>query len=109
VRSSADQKHMRASDGVLGVRTFQMDAGYSFNSAGGAYLDGIARLFEDKIRVAEVYLEMREINPDTSIRALSRAANVSQKFATKVIGEIESGALIVLVCRKDIAPVGLDL
>ena len=76
------------------VRTSQEGAGYSFNSVGGVYRDGIARPFEDKIRVAEVYLEMREINPDTSIRALSRAANVSQKFATKVIGEIESGALI---------------
>ena len=53
------------------VRTSQEGAGYSFNSVGGAYLYGIARLFEDKIRVAEVYLEMREIDPDTSIRALS--------------------------------------
>jgi len=52
---------------------------------GGAYRDGVARTFEDKIRVAEIYLEMREINPNMLIRALSRAARVGKTFVTKVI------------------------
>jgi len=72
----------------------QEGAGYTLNSVGGAYRDGVARTFEDMIRVAEIYLEMREINPNVSIRALSRAARVGKTFVTKVISEVESGALI---------------
>ncbi len=76
------------------MRTSQEGAGYTFNSAGGAYRYGVARPFEDKIRVAEIYLEMREINPNVSTRAVSLAASVGKKIATKVISEVESGALI---------------
>jgi len=76
------------------VRTSQEGASYTFNSAGGAYRDGVARPFEDKIRVAEIYLEMREIDPNVSIRALSRAARVGKNVVTKVISEVKSGALI---------------
>ena len=76
------------------MRTSQEGAGYTFNSAGGAYRDGIARPLEDKIRVAEIYLEMREIDPNVSIRALSRAGSVGKTFVTKVISEVKSGALI---------------
>ena len=76
------------------MRTSQEGAGYTFNSVGGAYCDGLARTFEDKIRVAAIYLEMREINPNVLIRALSRAARVGKTFVTKVISEVESGALI---------------
>ena len=77
------------------VRTSQEGASYTFNSVGGAYCDGVARPFEDKIRVAEIYLEMREIDPNVSIRALSRrAGRVGKTFVTKVISEVESGALI---------------
>ena len=76
------------------VRTSHEGAGYTFNSAGGAYPNGVARPFKDKIRVAEIYLEMREINPNVSIRALSRAARVGKTFVTKVICEVKSGALI---------------
>ena len=61
---------------------------------GGAYRDGVARTIEDKIWVAEIYLEMRDINPNMLIRALSRAARVGKTFVTKVISEVESGALI---------------
>ncbi len=78
----------------LVVHTSQEGAGYTFNSAGGAYRRGVARPFEDKIRVAEIYLEMREIDPDVSTRAVSLAASVGKKFATKVVSEVESGALI---------------
>ncbi len=52
-----------------GVHTSQEGAGYAFNSAGGAYRHGVARPFEDKIRVAEIYLEMREIDPNVSTMA----------------------------------------
>ncbi len=55
----------------LVVPTSQEGAGYTFNSAGGAYRLGVARPFEDKIRVAEIYLEMREINPDVLTMAVS--------------------------------------
>jgi hypothetical protein len=70
-------------------RTSQEGAGYTFNSAGGAYRHGVARPFKDKIRVAEIYLEMREIDPDVSIRAASLAASVGKKFATKVVSEVK--------------------
>ncbi len=54
------------------VRTSQEGAGNTFNSAGGAYRHGVARPFEDKkIRVAEIYLEMREIDPDVLTMAVS--------------------------------------
>jgi hypothetical protein len=53
------------------VRTSQEGAGFTFNSAGGAYHHGVARPFEDKIQVAEIYLEMREIDPDVSTMAVS--------------------------------------
>ncbi len=76
------------------MRTSQEGAGYTFNSAGGAYHHGVARLFEDKIRVAEIYREMREIDPDVSTRAVSLAASVGKKIATKVVSKVESGALI---------------
>ncbi len=76
------------------MRTSQEGAGYTFNSAEGAYRHGVARPFEDNIRVAEIYLEMREIDPDVLIRAVSLAASVGKKFATKVVSEVESGALI---------------
>ena len=76
------------------MRTSQEGTGYTFNSVGGAYCDGLARTFEDKIRVAAIYLEMREINPNVLIRALSRAARVGKTFVTKVICEVKSGALI---------------
>ncbi len=66
----------------------------TFNSAGGAYCHGVARPFEDKIWVAEIYLEMREINPDVLIRAVSFAASVGKNFSTKVVSEVDSGALI---------------
>ncbi len=36
------------------VRTSQEGAGYTFNSAGGAYHNGVARPFKDKIRVDEI-------------------------------------------------------
>jgi hypothetical protein len=78
----------------LVVRTSQEGAGYTFNSAGGAYCHGVARPFKDKIQVAEIYLEMREIDPDVSIRAVSLAASVGKNFATKVVSEVKSGALI---------------
>ncbi len=76
------------------MRTSQEGAGYIFNSAGGAYHHGVARPFEDKIQVAEIYLEMREIDPDVSIRAVSLAASVGKNFAMKVVSEVKSGALI---------------
>ncbi len=76
------------------MRTSQEGAGYTFNSAGGAYCHGVARLFKDKIRVAEIYLEMREINPDVLIRAVSLAASVSKNFAMKVVSKVKSDALI---------------
>ena len=44
---------------TLVVRTSLGGVGYTFNSVGGAYRDGVARPFEDKIWVAEIYLEMR--------------------------------------------------
>ena len=47
------------------VLTSQEGAGYTFNSAGGAYRDGKAFPFEDNIWVSEIYLEMREIDPDS--------------------------------------------
>jgi hypothetical protein len=53
------------------VHTSQEGEGYTFNSAGGLYCHGVARLFEDKIRVAEIYLEMREIDPNVSTMAVS--------------------------------------
>jgi hypothetical protein len=62
------------------VRASQEGAGYTFNSVGGTYHSGVARSFEDKIRVAEIYLEMKEIDPDVSISAVSLAASVSRKF-----------------------------
>ena len=37
---------------------------------------------------------MREIDPNVSIRALSRAGRVGKTFVTKVISEVKSGALI---------------
>jgi hypothetical protein len=37
---------------------------------------------------------MREIDPNVSIRALSRAARVGKDFFMKVISEVKSGALI---------------
>ena len=73
------------------MHNFQEGAGYTFNSAGGAYCDGIARPFEVKIWVAVICLEMREINPVLSVRALTHAATY---FATKVVREIKCGALI---------------
>ncbi len=76
------------------VRTSQEGAGYTFNSAGGAYCHGVARPFEDNIRVAEIYLEMREINPNVLIRAVSLAASVGKKIATKVVSKVKGGALI---------------
>ena len=76
------------------VRTSHEGAGYTFNSAGGTYPNGVARPFKDKIRVAEIYLEMREIDPNVSIRALSCATRVGKIFVTTVIGKVESGALI---------------
>ena len=76
------------------VRASQEGAGYTFNSVGGAYRNGVARSFEDKIRVAEIYLEMKEIDPDVSISAVSLAASVSRKFIKKVVGEVESGSLV---------------
>ncbi len=84
----------------LVVRTTQEGAGNTFNSAGGAYRNGVARLFENKIWVAEIYLEMREINPNVSIRAVSLAASVGKFFATKVVSEVESGALINPCCLQ---------
>ncbi len=69
----------------LVVCTSQKGAGNTFNSVGDAYRNRVARPFEDKIRVAEIYLEMREINPDVSIRAVSLAASVGKYFATKVL------------------------
>ncbi len=78
----------------LVVGTSQEGARYTFNSAGGAYHHGVARPFEDKIQVAEIYLEMREINPNVLTRAVSLAASVGGKFATKVVSKVESSALI---------------
>ncbi len=78
----------------LVVCTSQEGAGYTFNSAGGAYRHGVARPFEDKIRVAEIYLEMRGIDPDVLITAVSLAASVGKKNATNVVSKVESGALI---------------
>jgi hypothetical protein len=76
------------------VRTSQEGAGYTFNSAGGAYCHGVARPFEDKIWVAEIYLETKEIDPNVLIRAVSLAASVGKNFAMKVVSKVESGALI---------------
>ncbi len=84
----------------LVVRTSQEGAGYTFNSAGGAYRNRVARPFEDKIWVAEIYLEMREIDPDVSIRAVSLAASVGKCFATKVVSKVKSGALIKRGCTR---------
>ncbi len=84
----------------LVVRTTQEGAGNTFNSAGGAYRNGVARPFEIKIWVAEIYLEMREINPNVSIRAVSLAASVGNFFATKVISKVKSGALFNPCCLQ---------
>jgi hypothetical protein len=58
-------------------------AGMAKNSAGGIYKNGATKPFEEKTRVAQMWIDMTGANPHNnqpSIRMLANAAKVSGKF-----------------------------
>ena len=84
-----------ADDGV--VERAMVANGYTINKHGGAYRQGVARPLEDKVRVALVYLRLKEENPDkeVSIRKVERLGKCSWHFAKKVATEIEHDGHLV--------------
>ena len=81
-------------DGHPAVRDAFIKSGYAYNTHGGFYENGKAKPLEEKARVAQKYIEMKEGNPRLSIRELAKEAKVSPSFAGKVVKEFESGRLI---------------
>ncbi len=72
-------------------------AGITKNSAGGIYKNGATKPFEEKARVAQMWIDMTGANPHNnqpSIRTLANAAKVSRKFAGKVVAELREGLLV---------------
>ena len=79
-------------DGV--VRESLVASGHRINARGGAYRVGVARSLGDKAAVAAAYLELRDRDPSTSMRAVALAARVSNTFAKKVVDEVNAGKLV---------------
>ncbi len=72
-------------------------AGIAKNSAGGIYKNGTTKPFEEKARVAQMWIDMTGANPHNNqplIRMLANAAKVSRKFAGKVVAELREGLLV---------------
>jgi hypothetical protein len=72
-------------------------AGMAQNSAGGIYKNGMMKPFEEKARVAQMWIDMTGADPHNnqpSIHMLANAAKVSRKFAGKVIAELREGLLV---------------
>ncbi len=72
-------------------------AGIAKNSAGGIYKNGATKPFEEKARVAQMWIDMTGANPHNNqplIRTLANAAKVSRKFAGKVVAELREGLLV---------------
>ncbi len=72
-------------------------AGMAKNSAGGIYKNGTTRPYEEKARVAQMWIDMTGAdshNNQPSIHMLANAAKVSRKFAGKVVAELREGLLV---------------
>jgi hypothetical protein len=76
------------------VRDSLVASGYRINICGGAYRAGTARSLGEKASVAAAYLELRARDPSVSMRAVARAARVSNGFAKKVMAEVNAGKLV---------------
>jgi hypothetical protein len=72
-------------------------AGMAENFAGGIYKNGATKLFEEKARVAQMWIDMTGADPQNnqpSICMLANAAKVSRKFVGKVMAELREGLLV---------------
>ena len=78
-------------DGNPAIRDAFIKSGYSYNQHGCFFENGKAKPLEEKARVAQLYLKMKEKKSKTSIRDLAVEAKVSRKFAGKVVKELNDG------------------
>jgi hypothetical protein len=73
-------------------------AGIQRNYNGGVFKNGAAKPFEEKVRVAQMWIDMNAAAPDNnnqpSIRMLASSAMVSRTFASKVVAELKEGHLV---------------
>ena len=70
-------------------------ANVSMNVNGGYHRNGVAKPLVEKLNVAANWIEMsNESGNHPSIKAFTRAANVSRDFATKVVNELRDGQII---------------
>ncbi len=84
-------------------------AGMAKNSAGGIYKNGATKPFEEKAKVAQIWIDMTGANPHNnqpSICMLANAAKVSRKFAGKVVTELREGLLVNLKTMVQSIPQG---
>jgi hypothetical protein len=72
-------------------------AGIAKNSAGGIYKNGATNPFDEKARMAQMWIDMTRANPHNnqpSIHTVANAAKISRKFAGKVVAELREGLLL---------------
>ncbi len=79
------------------IKASMVATGFCVNTHGGTYEHGKALLMQDKALIAQKYFELEENlleSQHISVLSLAKVCAVSWRFATKVIGEIESSQLI---------------
>jgi hypothetical protein len=72
-------------------------AGMQRNSNGGVFKNGATKPFEEKVRVAQMWIDMNAAashNNQPSIRMLASSAMVSRRFAGKVVAELKEEHLV---------------